>query len=47
MDTTKHYCNLCNEEISFIEYMEQQSCCDGCIEAIYSDKEETTIKKGF
>ena len=31
METTKHFCNSCGEEISNIEYMEQQSLCDECI----------------
>lgn len=48
METTKHYCNSCSEQIGLIEYMEQQSLCDGCIETIYRDKEEENkIKKGF
>lgn len=40
METTKHYCRSCDEEIGAIEYMEQQSLCDECIEAIYSNEEE-------
>ena len=47
METTKNYCYSCDEEISLIEYMEQQSCCDGCIKEIYSNEAETTNKKGF
>ena len=42
METTKHYCNSCDEEIGLIEYMEQQSLCDECIEEIYSKEEENT-----
>lgn len=40
MEKSKHYCNSCGEKIGFIEYMEQQSLCDECIDEIYNNAEE-------